>query len=128
MTGPTRGRRPIRPTRRPRGQPTALPALASLGADGLAKLSAALLTLDPEGRFVSLDVEGGTVRYALEIIQHSEVFSFIGEEEPCRAYLVAWLCTEGGYLPANIELEKAYSIGRPKRGARLDLPGPAPHR
>jgi len=121
LTGPTRGRRPIRPTRRPRGQPTALPALASLGADGLAKLSAALLTLDPEGRFVSLDVEGGTVRYALEIIQHSEVSSSIGEEEPCRAYLVAWLCTEGGYLPANIELEKAYSIGRPKRGARLDI-------
>jgi type I restriction enzyme M protein len=70
---------------------------------------------------VSLDVESGTVRYAPEVIQHSEVSSFIGEEEPCRAFLVAWLCTEGGYLPVNIELEKGYSIGRPKRGARLDI-------
>ncbi len=92
-----------------------------MGPDGLARLREAILELDPEGRHVQLDVSTGTVRYGDEIILHSAISTYVGEEEPARAYLVAWLCTKGGYLPANIELEKAYSIGRPKLGARLDI-------
>lgn len=37
------------------------------------------------------------------------------------------MCTDGGYLPANIELEKPYSVGRPKAGARLDILGEPIH-
>lgn len=37
----------------------------------------------------------------------------IEDEEFCRAYIVAWLCTEGGYSPSTLHLEKEYTIGRP---------------
>lgn len=81
----------------------------------------AVQALDPEGRFVDLDVENQTVHYSDEIIKHEEIFAFEGDEEIARAYQVAWLLTEGGYLPANVELEKRYSVGRPKAGAEGDI-------
>jgi hypothetical protein len=92
-----------------------------MGPAGLAALQAAVEQLDPEGRYVKLDVAASTAQYGQELILHSDIGAFVGEEEPARAYLVAWLCTVGGYLPVNIELEKTYSIGRPKQGARLDI-------
>ena len=81
----------------------------------------AILELDPEGRFVSLDPGEMTVSYSSDITQHEALGPYVGDEEPCRAYLVAWLCSEGGYLPTSLELEKRYSIGRPKVGAELDI-------
>lgn len=92
-----------------------------LGISGLRKIQAEIKRLDPEGRFVDLDIDEGVVQYGAEIKAHSALSSYSGEEEPVRALIVAWLCTGGGYLPANIELEKSYSVGRPKAGARLDI-------
>ena len=70
---------------------------------------------------MELDVGDRTVSYSPEIRRHEDITWASGEEEAVRAYLVCWLCTEGGYLPANLELEKPYSIGRPKAGAQLDI-------
>ena len=89
--------------------------------EGDNRIQSEIERLDPEGRYVQLDADSHAVRYSTDIIQHREIHSYEGEEEPARAFLVAWLCTEGGYLPANIELEKEYSIGRPKVGGRLDI-------
>jgi len=95
--------------------------MAKLGKRGLRELSKEVEELDPDGRFVKLDIGKCTVQYSSEITLHENIRAFEGEEEPCRALVVAWLCTRGGYLPSNIELEKRYSIGRPKAGAELDI-------
>ncbi len=95
--------------------------IPKLGAKGLEVLAAAIEVLDPTHRYVELDVKKQTVRYASDFILHEAISTYVGEEEPTRAYLVAWLCTEGGYLPPNIELEKRYSVGRPKLGAENDI-------
>lgn len=93
-----------------------------LGQAGLEVIQQEVLRLDPNGSFVSLDVDAKRVRYAAEIVQHELIGSYEGEEEPVRAYIVAWLCTEGGYLPTSLELEKRYSIGRGQSaGAELDI-------
>jgi type I restriction enzyme M protein len=95
-----------------------------LGNKGLLVLEKAVRDLDPDGKFVELDVAKKLVSYSTDIITHEAISQYVGEEEPSRAYLVAWLCTVGGYLPSNLELEKRYQIGRPKRtgsGAELDI-------
>ena len=92
-----------------------------LGTEGLAALQAAVEALDPTHRYVELDVTRQVVSYSPEIIQYETISTYVGEEEPCRALIVAWLCAQGGYLPANIELEKRYSIGRPSSDAELDI-------
>jgi type I restriction enzyme M protein len=92
-----------------------------LGKTGLDRLEAEVKRLDPQGRFVTLNVRTREVSYSDEIRQHEAIVWTEGEEEAVRAYLVCWLCTVGGYLPANLELEKRYSIGRPKVGAQLDI-------
>jgi type I restriction enzyme M protein len=95
--------------------------MATLGAKGLDRLAQEIARLDPEQRYVALDVRTRSVEYSDEIRQHQTIVWTDGEEEAVRAYLVCWLCTEGGYLPINLELEKRYSIGRPKTGAQLDI-------
>lgn len=70
---------------------------------------------------MTLNVRTREVGYSDEIRQHEAITWTDGEEEAVRAYLVCWLCTVGGYLPVNLELEKRYSIGRPKVGAQLDI-------
>lgn len=75
-------------------------------------LQAEILRLDPSGAIVKIDVQKKTVEYSDEILVHEAVSPYASNEEPVRALLVVHLCTEAGYLPANIELEKRYSIGR----------------
>lgn len=95
--------------------------ITALGPDGLKKVQAAIERLDPEGRYVVLDVANQSVRYSEEFRSTEVIGDYVGEEEPARAFILCWLCVEGGYLPANIVLEKRYSIGRPKIGAELDI-------
>jgi type I restriction enzyme M protein len=83
-----------------------------LSKPALRSLQKAIRGLDPDGRFVSLDIAARQVRYCREIVQHEVIRDYSGDEEPVRAYFVAWLCTAGGY-PANvIELERRYNFGR----------------
>jgi hypothetical protein len=84
--------------------------MAKLGNVELTEIAAAIEELDPEHRFVQLDIQNRTVAYADEFQRGQAIYSYEGEEEPVRANIVCWLCTLGGYLPGNIELEKRYSI------------------
>jgi type I restriction enzyme M protein len=93
----------------------------ALGQHGVGVLAQHIEQLDPEGKYVKLDVANNIVEYSADIESGEHISSFEGEEEPCRAYIVAWLCTIGGYLPGNLALERRYSIGRPKTGAELDI-------
>jgi type I restriction enzyme M protein len=95
--------------------------LAKLEKPALRVISDAIRALDPKEEFVKLDVNSQTIQYSPAFVQHETIATYQGEEEVVRAYIVSWLCTVGGYLPANIELEKRYSIGRPKEGAELDI-------
>jgi len=94
--------------------------LAPLTSKQIASLAAAIKTLDPEEQYVQLDAVAKVVSYADEIIQHELISSYTGDEELVRAYFVAWLCTEGGYAPSALELEKRYNFGRDSR-AELDI-------
>lgn len=95
--------------------------MTTLGDHGVLAIEQAISALDPEGRYVRLNSREKLVEYSPEIETGEQINSYEGEEEPCRAFIVAWLCTDGGYLPTNITLEKRYSIGRPKIGAELDI-------
>ncbi|GII25356.1 HsdM family class I SAM-dependent methyltransferase [Planosporangium mesophilum] len=86
-----------------------LPQLGHVGQEALAR---AIRELDPEGEFVTLDVDAKQVTYSPRIRQHELIRDYVGEEEPVRAYLVAWLCTMGLYPPEALELERPYSYGR----------------
>jgi type I restriction enzyme M protein len=94
--------------------------MPSLSNTALRSLQKAIRKLDPDERFVRLDIAARQVRYCTEIVQHEAIRDYSGDEEPVRAYIVAWLCTAGGY-PANaIELERRYNFGR-KGGIELDV-------
>src|SRR5271169_281716 len=92
-----------------------------LGPDGSRAVAEAINKLDPESKYVRLSLENNSVEYSREFEFGEEINEFIGEEEVCRAYIVCWLSTVGGYLPNCIALERRYSIGRPKTGAELDI-------
>jgi type I restriction enzyme M protein len=95
--------------------------MVPLGEEGLKRLQRAIRELYPKERYVSIDVDAHTVRYSDELIVHEDIRAYTGEEEPARAFVVTWLCTRGGYLPSNVELEKRHSVGRPKVGAKIDV-------
>jgi len=67
--------------------------------------------LDPDSEIVEVDIENSRIDYSDDIDRDRSIK--YESEEFCRAYLVAWLCSEGGYQPENLYLEKQYSIGRP---------------
>lgn len=92
-----------------------------LGSAGIEAVADYIRQLDPEGRYVRLDIASSAVEYSADFVMHEQIGEFEGEEEVCRAAIVCWLSTKGGYLPNNIEIEKRYSIGRPKVGAELDI-------
>ncbi len=70
----------------------------------------AIKQLDPNGNIVRIDQEKKKFIYHKDIkIDRNIRYT---NEEFCRAYIVAWLCTKGGYSPHNIYLEKGYTIGR----------------
>lgn len=86
--------------------------MSKLTAGELVALSDAIVALDPEGEVVQLDTQARQVRYSTEILQHEAIRDYVGDEEPVRAYFVAWLCTAGGYPRSAIELERRYPFGR----------------
>jgi type I restriction enzyme M protein len=94
--------------------------MSSLSRSALRALQRAVRELDPDGTFVSLEVSTRQVRYCPEIVQHEIIRDYVGDEEPVRAYFVAWLCTAGGYPASAIELERRYRFGRGGH-AELDI-------
>lgn len=82
---------------------------------------------DPEGSIVvridpRADFQGGTIEYnSTNIVLHRAISSLI-DEEYIRAYLAVRLVKELKCPVSCIEMEKEYSIGRPKRAkGRIDL-------
>ena len=94
--------------------------LDSLSADDLAAIEVAILELDPDGTYVTLDVTERRVQYSSAIRSHERITAYTGTEEPVRAYWVAWLCTTGVYPPGAIELERSYAYGS-SGSAQLDI-------
>jgi type I restriction enzyme M protein len=94
--------------------------LPHLGEAGQRALAAAIVEADPDGEFVKLDVDTRQVTYTSRIKQHENIRDYVGEEEPVRAYLVTWLCTDGLYPPEALELERSYEYGRAGL-AQLDI-------
>ena len=86
--------------------------MSALGDEGLRTLAKAVRSLDPGQEYVRLDVEKHNVSYSSQIVAHEVIGTYTGEEEPARAYLVAWLICVGGYAASSIELEKRYPSGR----------------
>ena len=69
----------------------------------------------------SYDFESKKVQYSNKITGW-KINKFSGDEEVCRAFLVAKLVNELGYKLENIEFEKQYDIGRPKvNKPRIDI-------
>ncbi|UEM18439.1 N-6 DNA methylase [Skermanella mucosa] len=95
--------------------------MTPLGAAGIKHVADKILALDPDGKYAKLNTAERNVEYSSEFEFGEAIGDYEGEEEVCRAFIVCWLCTVGGYLPGNIALERRYSIGRPKVGAELDI-------
>ena len=94
--------------------------LDSLTSDDLKAIEAAVLDLDPAGLYVKLDVSDNRIEYSASIKSHERFTSYVGTEEPVRAYWVAWLCTTGVYPPSALELERSYAYGS-AGNAQLDI-------
>ena len=94
--------------------------LSHLSDAGVRALAEAIAAVDPDGEFVKLDAEARQVWYSPRIKQHEVIRDYVGEEEPVRAYLIAWLCTTGVYPPEALELERSYEYGRSGQ-AQLDV-------
>lgn len=88
--------------------------------DELEAIADAIRTMDPDGAFVELNIDDRTVRYTDQITVHETIGTYDGDEEPTRAYLVAWLCVVGGYSPAQLCLEHRYRIGS-SNSVELDI-------
>lgn len=63
----------------------------------------------------SFDVIDRTITYSSEIKNSKGINVLRGEEEVVRAFLVTKLANEYGYSLSDIEFERAYSAGRPKK-------------
>ena len=94
--------------------------MGTLTEEQLATIARATRDLDPEQEYVALDVEARHVEYKHPIRAHEAVGDYVGDEEAVRAFLVAWLCTLGGYPSECIDLEKRYLYGRDGH-AELDI-------
>ncbi|MFI5929753.1 class I SAM-dependent DNA methyltransferase [Micromonospora sp. NPDC051543] len=100
--------------------------MSGFSTDNLRALARAVRELDPDGQYVKLDVDVRQVFYSSTIKQHEAIRDYVGDEEPVRAYFVAWLCTRGSYPPEAIELERRYSFGRESQlevDIRISRPG-----
>ncbi len=70
----------------------------------------------------SFDFDSSKISYSKTIKQYREIKTISGEEEIVRAYFISKLVNELGYKSENIEIEKEYDIGRPKRNKpRIDV-------
>jgi len=87
-----------------------------------AKFLEKIKALDPDGEIVSINLKNNSISYCDEITQHRVIERIAGDEEIVRAYFVVRLTRELGYDPKNIELEREYEAGRPKKiKPRIDL-------
>jgi type I restriction enzyme M protein len=86
------------------------------------KIIEKILELDPNNDIVYIDSETCKIEYSNDIIQHRSITTITGDEEIVRAYFVTKLVKELGYEKKDIELEKEYSAGRPKKiTPRIDI-------
>jgi len=75
-----------------------------------------------KNRVAAIDLEKLTVSYTDKIKKHEDPKVIRGDEEIVRAYLIQRLLNELDYKPEYIEIEKRYSIGRPKTSkAEIDV-------
>mgnify|MGYP000147395165 FL=1 len=78
--------------------------------------------IDPKKEIVSINIDNYSIKYSDEIIQHRAITKISGDEELVRAYFVVKLVKELGYDKKDIELEKEYEAGRPKKiKPRIDI-------
>lgn len=64
-----------------------------------------------KNNLVTIDLENEIIEYHSDIeIGRAPGY---GDEEFCRAYLIAWVGSEGGYSPRDLYLEKRYTMGHP---------------
>lgn len=70
----------------------------------------------------TINLEKTAVSYTDKIKKHEDPKVIKGDEEIVRAYLIHRLINELDYKPEYIEIEKRYSIGRPKTSrAKIDV-------
>jgi type I restriction enzyme M protein len=68
------------------------------------------------------DFSNRTISYSKDIKQYREIKTISGDEEVVRAYILAKLVNELEYKAENIEIEKEYQAGRPKKiKPRIDM-------
>lgn len=67
-----------------------------------------------KNKVVTINLEKATVSYTDKIEKHKDPKVIKGDEEIVRAYLIHRLINELDYKPEYIEIEKKYTIGRPK--------------
>lgn len=73
-------------------------------------------------KFVALNIKDRSIAYDEKIKLHRNISKITGDEEIVRAFLVDRLINELNYLPEFIEIEKEYSVGRPKvNKPRIDI-------
>jgi len=73
-------------------------------------------------KVVSMDLEKGTINYSDKLVKYEDPKVLKGSEEVTRAFLINRLVNELDYKPELIEIEKRYSIGRPKTSkAEIDV-------
>ncbi len=78
--------------------------------------------IDPKKTVVSIDLANNLITYSNDIVQHRAINKITGDEELVRAYFVVKLVNVLGYDKNNIELEKEYEAGRPKKiKPRIDI-------
>jgi len=81
-----------------------------------------ITALDPANDIVSIDLTKNRIEYSKRIFQHRNISKFAGDEELVRAYFVVKFIKELGYEHEDIELEKEYEAGRPKKiKPRIDI-------
>ena len=72
-------------------------------------------------RIVEIDEKSNSIEYSSDIKTYRSIKK-LDKEEICRAYLVCKLVNVLNYDVSNIELEKDYEAGRPKKiTPRIDL-------
>lgn len=73
-------------------------------------------------RIARIDLDKKEIEYSHKIKQSRKIRSIHGDEELVRAFLINRLVNDLDYRPDLIELEKEYSVGRPKTNKpRIDL-------
>jgi type I restriction enzyme M protein len=67
-----------------------------------------------KNKVATIDLDKMVVSYTDEIRKHENPTTIRGDEEVVRAHLINRLINELDYKPELIEIEKPYSVGRPK--------------